>query len=46
MADDAASPEGELSKSTATEETSSAAEPDSGGSETAEVAETRKGDGR
>ena len=42
MADDAASPEGELSKSTATEETSSAAEPDSGGSETAEVAETEK----
>ena len=42
MADDAAAPEGELSKSTATEETSSAAEPDSGGSETAEVAETEK----
>src|ERR1700737_1548546 len=40
MADDAAAPEGELSKSTATEETSSAAEPDSGGSETAEAAET------
>jgi Mce-associated membrane protein len=42
MADDAAAPEGELSKSTATEETSSAAEPDYGGSETAEVAETEK----
>ena len=42
MADDAAAPEGELSKSTATEETSSAAESDSGGSETAEVAETEK----
>jgi Mce-associated membrane protein len=42
MADDAATPEGELSKSTATEETSSAAEPDSGGSETAEAAETEK----
>jgi Mce-associated membrane protein len=42
MADDAAAPDGELSKSTATEETSSAIEPDSGGSETAEAAETEK----
>jgi Mce-associated membrane protein len=42
MADDAAAPDGELSKSTATEETSSATEPDSGGSETAEAAETEK----
>ena len=42
MADDAAAPDGELSKSTATEETSSAIEPDSGGSETAEAADTEK----
>jgi Mce-associated membrane protein len=42
MADDAVAPEGELSKSTTTEETSSAAEPASGGSETAEAAETKK----
>jgi Mce-associated membrane protein len=42
MADDAAAPDGELSKSTATEETSSATEPASGGSETAEAAETEK----
>jgi Mce-associated membrane protein len=42
MADDAAAPEGELSKSTATEETSNAAEPDSLGSEPAEAAETEK----
>jgi Mce-associated membrane protein len=42
MADDAAAPDGELSKSTATEETSSAIEPDSGGSETAEAAEPEK----
>jgi Mce-associated membrane protein len=42
MADDAATPDGELSKSTATEETSSATEPDSAGSETAEAAETEK----
>jgi Mce-associated membrane protein len=42
MANDAATPNGELSKSTATEETSSATEPDSGGSETAEAAETEK----
>jgi Mce-associated membrane protein len=42
MADDAAAPDGELSKSTATEETSSATEPVSGGSETAEAAETEK----
>ena len=40
MADDAAAPDGELSESTATEETSSAIEPESGGSETAEAAET------
>ncbi len=42
MADDAAAPDGELSKSTATEETSSATEPESSGSETAEAAETEK----
>jgi Mce-associated membrane protein len=42
MADDAAAPEGELSKSTASEETSSAGEPDSLGSEPAEAAETEK----
>jgi Mce-associated membrane protein len=42
MADDAATPDGELSKSTATEETSSATEPESAGSETAEAAETEK----
>ena len=40
MADDAAAPDGELSKSTATEETSSATEPESAGSETAEAAKT------
>ena len=40
MADDAAAPDGELSKSTATEETSSATEPESAGSETAVAAET------
>jgi Mce-associated membrane protein len=40
MADDAAAPDGELSKSTATEETSSATEPESAGSETAGAAET------
>jgi Mce-associated membrane protein len=38
MAEDAAAPDGELSKSTATEETSSATEPESAGSETAEAA--------
>jgi Mce-associated membrane protein len=42
MADDAAAPDGELSKSTATEETSSATEPESAGSETAEAAETEE----
>jgi Mce-associated membrane protein len=45
MADDAAAPDGELSKSTATEETSSATEPESAGSETSETvvaAETQK----
>ena len=42
MADDAATPTGELSKSTATEETSSATEPESAGRETAEAAETEK----
>jgi Mce-associated membrane protein len=42
MADDAAAPDGELSKSTATEETSSATEPESAGSETAEAAETER----
>jgi Mce-associated membrane protein len=40
MADDAAAPDGELSKSTATEETSSVTEPESAGSETAEAAKT------
>ena len=45
MADDAAAPEGDLTKSTATEETSGAAEPDSLGSEPAEAAETEKADG-
>jgi Mce-associated membrane protein len=40
MADDAAAPDGELSKSTATEETSSATEPESAGSETAEATKT------
>jgi Mce-associated membrane protein len=40
MADDAAAPEGELSKSTATEETSSAAEPEAGGSEVSDAAAT------
>jgi Mce-associated membrane protein len=40
MADDAAAPDGELSESTVTDETSSATEPDSAGSETAEAAET------
>jgi Mce-associated membrane protein len=42
MADDAAAPDGELSMPTATKETSSATEPDSGGSETAEAAETEQ----
>jgi Mce-associated membrane protein len=42
MADDAAAPDGELSKSTATEETSSATEPESAGSETVVAAETEK----
>jgi Mce-associated membrane protein len=37
MADDAAAPDGELSESTATEETSSATEPESAGSETSET---------
>ncbi len=46
MADDAAAPDGELSKSTASEETSSATEPDSGGSEISDAADDRKGDGR
>lgn len=40
MADDAAAPDGELSDSAATEETSSAAEPDSGASETSDAAVT------
>jgi len=40
MADDAAAPEGELSKSTATEETSSAAEPEAGGSEVSDAVVT------
>jgi Mce-associated membrane protein len=42
MADDAATPDGELSESAATDETSSAIEPESGGSETANAAETEK----
>jgi Mce-associated membrane protein len=37
MADDAAAPEGELSKSTATEETSTAAEPEAAGSEVSDA---------
>jgi Mce-associated membrane protein len=45
MADDAATPDGELSKSTATEETSSATEPESAGSESVEPAETEKATG-
>ena len=40
MADDAAAPGGELSKSTATEETSSATEPEAGGSEISDAAVT------
>jgi Mce-associated membrane protein len=40
MADDAAAPDGELSDSAATEETSSATEPESGGSETSDAAVT------
>jgi Mce-associated membrane protein len=42
MADDAAAPHGELSDSAATEETSSATEPESGGSESSDAAETDK----
>jgi Mce-associated membrane protein len=42
MADDAAAPDGELSESTAIEETSAATEPGSGVSETAEAAKTDK----
>jgi Mce-associated membrane protein len=42
MADDAAAPDGELSKSTATEETSSATEPDAGGSEISDASVTDK----
>jgi Mce-associated membrane protein len=40
MADDAAAPEGELSESTATEETTTATEPESSGSETSDAAGT------
>jgi Mce-associated membrane protein len=40
MADDASAPEGELSKSTATEETSSAAEPEAGASEVSDAVVT------
>jgi Mce-associated membrane protein len=40
MADDAATPDGELSKSTATEETSSATEPQAGGSEISDAGVT------
>lgn len=42
MADDAAAPDGELSDSAATEEASSATEPESGASETTEVAHAEK----
>ena len=42
MADDAAAPDGELSDSAATEETSCATEPKSGASETTEVADVGK----
>ena len=42
MADDAAAPDGELSDSAATEEASSATEPESGDSETTEVAHAEK----
>jgi len=42
MADDAAAPDGELSDSAATEETSSATEPKSGARETTEVADAGK----
>jgi Mce-associated membrane protein len=42
MADDAAAPDGELSKSTATEETSSATEPEAGGSEISDASVTDK----
>jgi Mce-associated membrane protein len=42
MADDAAGPDGELSDSAATEEASSATEPESGASETTEVAHAEK----
>ena len=42
MADDAAAPDGELTKSTETEETSSATEPESAASETADAAETEE----
>jgi Mce-associated membrane protein len=44
MADDAAAPDGELSKSTATEETSSATEPQAGGTEVSDEAVTDSGD--
>jgi len=40
MADDAAAPDGELNESTATEETTSAAEPEAGGSDVSDAAET------
>jgi Mce-associated membrane protein len=40
MADDAAAPDGELSESTATEETTSAAEPEAGGGEVSDAAGT------
>jgi Mce-associated membrane protein len=42
MADDAAAPDGELSDSAASEETSSATEPESGGSEISDATETDK----
>ena len=42
MADDAAAPDGELSDSAATEEASSATEPETGADETTEVADAEK----
>jgi Mce-associated membrane protein len=44
MADDAAAPEGELTESTATEETTSVAEPESSGSEVSDATETDEAD--
>ena len=44
MADDAAAPEGELTESTATDEATSVAEPESSGSEDSDAAETDEAD--